>query len=190
MQYKTIRAADLAQADALQQKILNLPHRKRYRSFAYIRKHYLNEPSLFLGAYDKQKLVGIAFGYRTKGTSLLGEFAVDAAHRRKGAGTQLLRLFEQRARKAGAKAVQLGAEERAEHFYLRQGYCPVLFVQIKHARVPKNYRKLPFDIVNETNFRDAKRLFINVRRFSKTLKQKARRAFHAYNVMYLFRKDL
>lgn len=66
MQIKIIPKKDLKLADNLEQQILNPNHKKRYRSFGYIKKNYNREPSLFIGAYEKEKLIGIAFGFIKK----------------------------------------------------------------------------------------------------------------------------
>ena len=190
MQFKTILQSQLSLADALSQKILNPEGKRRYRTFAYVKKQYAREPSLFIGAYDGEKLIGITFGYIKKNTVLLGEMAIDKNHRGKGIGSKLLQQFEERVHSLGKTVIELGAQERAEEFYMKNNYEPILFVQIKHAEVPKNYQNLPFEIIKETNFPDAKRLFIKATRPTNELKSAAEKAFHAYNVIYLFRKIL
>ncbi len=188
MRIKTIPAKDLFKADKLQQTILNPKRTKRYRTFNYIKKHYALHPDLFVGCYDKDKLIGIAFGYLKKNVVLLGEMAVSKAYAGKGIGKKLLSVFEKRA-KIFAKKIILGSRSEAEKFYLKCGYKPLLFLQIKKDLCPHNYKKLGYIIIKETNYKDAKRLYLNIK-YDQKLKNKAHKEFNAYDSLYIFEKEL
>ncbi|MFH0752395.1 MAG: GNAT family N-acetyltransferase [archaeon] len=190
MKIKLLPKGDLCKADCLQQSILNPRKRKRYRTFGYIKKQYAKNPKLFIGCYDRDRLVGIIFGFVKKETVLLGEFAVDKTYRRRGIGKKMLVLFEVHAKATGKKRILLGSKEDAERFYLDRGYLPLLFVQIQHKKVPKDYRRKGYDIIKETNYPDAKRLFIRGEKCNPRLKGKAKKDFNAYDVIYLFKKEI
>ena len=188
MKIKLIPKKDLKLADDLQQQILNPTHKKRYRTFGYIKKSYNRNPSLFIGAYDKNKLIGIIFGHIKKNKILLGEMAISDKYRNKGIGSKLLCFFEKEAKKLNKKYIELGAFGDAERFYLKNKYTPLLFVQIYHKDVPKNYNKLGLDIIKETNYVDSKRFWIKAK-YNPKSKENIKKQLNAYDVIYLFRKE-
>jgi len=188
MEIKVIPKKDIKLADNLQQHILNPTRKKRYRTFGCIQKNYERKPSLFVGAYDKNKLIGIIFGFIKKSKILLGEMAILENYRNKGIGQKLLFFFEKQAKKLNKSYIELGAWGSAEKFYLKNNYKPLIFAQIYHKDVPKNYKKLGHAILKETNYSDSKRLWIKTKYDSK-LKEKIKKQFNAYNVIYLFRKE-
>lgn len=191
MKLKVIPKSQLLEADDFQQTILNPESKKRYRTFAYIKKAYQKNPNLFVGAFDGKKLAGITFGFVKRKNVLLGEMAIDKDYRNLGLGTRLLDFFEKQVIKLQKNKIVLGARENAEKFYLKKGYKPILFLQIKHSEVPKNYKSLSKNkIRRETNYSDAKRLFIEVKYPSDILKRRLIKTFHAYNGIYLFEKTL
>jgi len=190
MDIKQIPSKDLKKADIFQQVILNPEKRKRYRPWSTVYKNSKREPSLFIGAYDKDKLIGIVFGFIKKSQILLGEMAVSEKYRSKGIGSKLITYFEKQSRKLNKKYIELGALGSAEKFYLKQGYQPLLFAQIPHNKVPKHYKKIGFEIIKETNYKDAKKLTIKVNKLDDRLKIKAKKDFNTDNVIYLFRKRL
>lgn len=187
---RTFTRDELIKADEFQQKILNPENKRRYRTFGYIKKQFERSPELFVGAFEESQIIGIAFGYIKKKNVLLGEFAINPEFRNKGIGTKLLEFFEKRAKEAGKEKVITGALEKAEGFYFKNGYKPILFLQIKYWQVPKNYTSISkFKIKKETNYIDAKRLFLEVTEPSKILKMKMIKLFNAYSGIYLFEKD-
>ena len=189
MQIIIIPKKDLKLADDLQQQILNTTHKRRYRTFGCIQKNYKREPSLFVGAYDKNKLIGVVFGFIKKSKILLGEMAVLENYRNKGVGQKLLSFFEKQAKKLNKEYIELGAWGCAERFYLKNNYKPLIFAQIYHKDVPKNYKQLGLDIIKETNYSDSKRLWIKTK-YNPKFKEILKKKLNAYNVIYLFRKNL
>lgn len=187
---KQISKKEIKDADLFQQSVLNPNKHKRFRPFSVVYKNFLREPSLFIGAYDKNKIIGIVFGYIKKNKILLGEMAISNDYQRKGIGKKLIYKFEQNVKKLNKKYIELGAFGSAQKFYLNLGYTPILFVQIYKNKVKKNYNRLNYNILKETNYLDAKRLFIKVDKLDDKLKQKAEKDFNAYNVIYLFRKNI
>ena len=61
IQIKQLPFKDLKKADFFQNSILNPSKRKRYRPYSTILKNYKREPSLFIAAYDKNKIIGVVF---------------------------------------------------------------------------------------------------------------------------------
>ncbi len=190
MNVKVLPKGCLYEADCLQQRLLNPEKKKRYRKFSYIKKQHAENHKLFIGCYDHNKLVGIIFGYAKKDEVLLGEFAIDKAYRKKGLGKKMLSLFETQVKATGKKRIILGSKANSEKFYLSRGYTPLLFVQIRHKEVPKSYNCKGYNIIKETNYPDAKRLFIQVKKYDPKMKAKAKKDFNAYNVIYLFKKEI
>jgi len=191
MKLAVISPDKLKDADKFQEKILNPEYKRRYRPFSYIRKHFLKNPELFVGAYQNRKIIGIVFGYVKKGNVLLGEMAIDEKYRRRGVGSKLLNFFESQVIKIGKTKIINGARENAQNFYFNRGYKPVLFLQIKHSKLPKNYCSIcKYKIIKETNYLDAKRLFFEVKKPSNALKNRLIKIFHAYDGIYLFEKEL
>jgi len=191
MNFRNISPDELKAADEFQQKILNPKNEKRYRPFSYIKRQYGICPELFVGVYKNNKIIGIAFGYVKKSNVLLGELAIDQKFRKMGIGSKLLVFFENRAARIGKEKIVTGALEEAEAFYLRKGYKPILFLQIKYSQLPQNYTSISeFKIIKETNYVDAKRLFFEVKEPSKQLKVRLINLFHAYDGIYLFEKKL
>jgi GNAT superfamily N-acetyltransferase len=186
---KQIPKKDLDLADKIQQEILNPNKKKRYRTFGFIKKNYEKAPSLFLGAYIKEKLIGIIFGYKIKKKILIGEFAVLEKYRNKSVGKKLLDNFEKNAKKLNQNYIEVGAFENAERFYIKNNYTPIAFAQIYHKNVPKNYNEIGLKIIKETNYKDAKRLWIKIEYNNKN-KKYIKEKLNAYNVIYLFIKNI
>jgi GNAT superfamily N-acetyltransferase len=190
MEIKIIPEKDLKKADLLQQSILNPENKKRYRPYAYVRKNYKKNPSLFVGCYDNSNLVGITFGYVKKKTVLLGEMAVSNKYRAKGIGSKMLKFFESNVKKLGKNKISLGARGPAEKFYLKNSYKPIIFSQIYSKDVPNNYKNKGYNIIRETNYIGSKRLYIDLKKYDPKIKYKIKKTFNAYNVIYLFEKEI
>lgn len=188
MQIRRISPQELVEADRFQIEILQ-PHGKRVRSFSYIKRQYRRYPSLFIACYNPS-IVGIVFGFVKRDNVLLGELAVKKELRGKGIGLKLVQQLTKEAKALGKKEICLGAQPSAEKFYLKAGFKPVLFAQIKHRKVPKDYLHKGFEIEKETNYKDAKRLYIHVKKYDAKLKQKVKKVLNAYDVIYLFVKKL
>lgn len=81
--------------------------------------------SLVLTAWEAERLVGFAVVEKQDDVSYLHLIGVDAEHRRKGLGRQLLTECEKFSLSAGAERVMLEvreSNERARAFYLSLGY--------------------------------------------------------------------
>ena len=83
---------------------------------------------------------GRMYGAET-GTAHVGRMAVEAGHRRRGVGGQVLAFLEDQARLDGASEVTLDAQTYVTAFYARHGYAavgePFFEVDIEHVRMTK-----------------------------------------------------
>ena len=192
MTIRKIRKKELKEAYFFQDKMLNPAGKKRYRTFSYVKKQFNRHPNLFVGCFDKRKLMGVIFGYVKKTAVLLGEFAVSSKCRKRKIGTKLLYFFEKEAKKLRKKKICLGSREEAEKFYLKKGYSPFLFVQIRKKDIPRNFSEIKnkYNIIKQTNYTDGPRLVIKVKRLNSRLKGKVKKDFKAYDVIYVFEKIL
>ncbi len=182
---RQISRKDLDKADKLQEDILNPKDKKRARSLNYIKRHFRKNPSLFAGCYDKDSLVGVVFGYVKRDYVLLGEMAVLKEYRNKKIGKKLLKFFERQTRKTGKKKIILGARNNAEKFFLKNGYKPLLFVQVKGKIKNKDYK-----IIKKSVKKGITGLIIQIKKYDKKLKEIAKKDFNAIDAIYLFEKRL
>ena len=83
---------------------------------------------------------GRMYGAST-GTAHVGRMAVEAGHRRRGAGGLILTFLEEQGRLGGATEVTLNAQTYVSSFYERHGYTavgePFFEVDIEHVRMTK-----------------------------------------------------
>jgi predicted GNAT family N-acyltransferase len=79
--------------------------------------------------------------YPDPGACKLERMVVEARHRKLGVGGRLLNGSEEEARKAGAKAMVLNSQLRAQAFYASHGYAPegetFMDAGIEHIRMTK-----------------------------------------------------
>ncbi|HAI63029.1 MAG: hypothetical protein UU64_C0006G0056 [candidate division WWE3 bacterium GW2011_GWF2_41_45] len=102
------------------------------RNLQFYKNVYAKNPEYVLVFKPAGILEGVIFSSdQDTETLLIGELAVSETARGKGIGSKLLLAMEEVARKHGKKEVLLGALGDAENFYIRHGYLPKLFVQVK-----------------------------------------------------------
>jgi len=95
-------------------------------SFEYLKKEHSKYPNLYIGCYEDNKLIGIAYGFIKKEIIILQGIAVKHDIWRKGIGSKILNFFEKQAKHTGKKIISVGsAEGFVEKFYLKNGYEPV-----------------------------------------------------------------
>jgi GNAT superfamily N-acetyltransferase len=85
-------------------------------------------PGLIQVAELDGEIIGGLLGLIESDHVLVGEMAVQPAHRLQGIGRRLLAAVEVETPRVGLSTVMLGASEDAEPFYLRCGYKPLLFI--------------------------------------------------------------
>ncbi|MEW6753442.1 MAG: GNAT family N-acetyltransferase [Candidatus Latescibacterota bacterium] len=86
------------------------------------------DPSLAVVAVDEGRIAGAAI---SDGSGCIDAIGLDAAYRRQGVGSRLLRAAEEVVRSRGGRRVTLGSVDDATGFYLACGYQAVLLVQFR-----------------------------------------------------------
>jgi GNAT superfamily N-acetyltransferase len=107
-------------------------------SSAIFFKNFRAFPDLYLGAFEGQKLVGIAYaGLRNGGIYLRG-ICVDlgGGYQRLGIGSLLLKAFEKAVACRGQKKLSVGSapDPNVEKFYMKNGYAPIEIVVKREER--------------------------------------------------------
>src|SRR3989338_2580258 len=79
-------------------------------SFEYLKKEHSKYPNLYIGCYEDNKLIGIAYGFIKKEIIILQGIAVKHDIWRKGIGSKILNFFEKQAKHTGKKIISVGSE--------------------------------------------------------------------------------
>lgn len=187
---KNVPRKDLTKLYKLQRRYTGGP------SFGAVKKKYEENPRLFVGCYRNKKLIGIVTGQLRRDFILLSSAAVNALYWRKGIGSKVLKLFDERAKEVGKKtgknriSVCSGADS-SDKYYMNNGYKPVqLLVWIHKKDVPKNYKKKEYEIIEEKNRRSNKVLYLKMCRYDLKIKEIVKRELGAYKVLYIFEKKI
>jgi len=93
-------------------------------------------PSLLVGCFDKDQIVGTVFGWPDANILVVKAIAVIESYRKKGIGTALLKAFENASLEEGFESFVLGAEWKAVPFYLTYGLDCFANVQITPDMFP------------------------------------------------------
>jgi GNAT superfamily N-acetyltransferase len=133
-------------------------------------------PNLFVGAYDKNELIGICYGHyksRNKRVNLQGIATIEKFWR-KGVGSILIQFFEKQVEDSGFLLIDLGCadDEKTERFYLKNGFNPIELV----AKT-KDHSEL-------------QRIKIVDYRTGKIKQQELRKKYNPEEVIFIFEKKL
>lgn len=101
-----------------------------------MQEKYRKYPSLFIGCFNKDEIVGTVFGWPDPEILVVKAIVVIKLHRRKGTGTALLKSFENTAKREGFDSFVLGAEWEAVPFYISCGLECFANVQIIPEKIP------------------------------------------------------
>ena len=82
-----------------------------------------DDTALHLGAFDRDKLVGVASFYPIEDTAQLRKLAVDPAFQGQGIGAKLVLAGAESLRKTDLKTMWCDARVTAIGFYERLGFC-------------------------------------------------------------------
>lgn len=182
---KKLPRKDLVKAHVLKKKYVGRT------PFSLFEKQYEKYPDLFIGCYDRGKLIGMVSGTIRKKVVILTAIAVEERYWRRGIGSNMLKFFENQARKLGIKKISLGAGGEIEKFYIKNNYKPnFLLVQVSLTNLPRNYKKMGYKIVKEKNYRNVKWLYIQVRKYEPKVKERIKKKFNASQVIYIFEKEV
>lgn len=185
--FKKIPKKDLARAYKMQKDYTGYKG-----SFAKFKEKYKKCPDLFAGCYIKQNLIGICHGFKRDNLIILWAIAIHEKQARKGIGSKLLKFFGKQVKKIGEKTISVAsAGGYVEKFYLRNGFKPKLFlVRINRSKLPKNYKKKPYEIIGERGNQYKKILYIKNIKYSPELREKVKKAYNAYEVDFIFEKEV
>lgn len=181
---------EVRQYYSLVQKILDLKT-SHPRKLEFYLEVFKNNPQYLISAKNKDKLVGVLLSCDENiDTILIGELGVDPNYRNKGVGTILLSKLEEIAIKKNKKQILLGAKEKAEKFYLKKGFIPMLFVQLEGNNKLDILKKIHNQNISWENTGDGfSKIIIETKSIDKVLEKRFMNITKAHT-QYLFTKKL
>lgn len=129
---------------------------------AAVEQWYDDHPALFVGAYDRDAMVGFALARAREDAHVeLVGIAVEASHARRGIGSALLTAVEEAARDRGFERLTLGsAGGYVDDFYAANGYRPEsILVRLAPEAAPEDPESLGFEVLRERTADDGTRKF-------------------------------
>lgn len=212
---KTLKENEL---ENIRQLLLQIFGENRFTMRTILEK-YQKYPSLFIGCFDREGLVGAVFGWPDTKILVVKAIAVVESHRRKGIGTALLRAFEKAAAAEGFESFVLGGQWEAVPFYLHYDLNCFANVQITPDSFPWNTIKelrLKYNVISAVVFgpsipsnfisRLDQELKVKVtpvksdfesisiqtspQKISKEVLEVMKRDFNAYSTQFAFKKKL
>lgn len=188
MEFKLIPKKDLKQVWKLQRDYVD-----RNVKLKEIKKIYYKFSELFVGCYEREKLIGICIPGIFNKEIYIKAVAVKKKYWRKGVGSKLLSLFEKQVKKFGQRTVDVPSAsiEWVERFYLKNGYRPFQFqVRIRKSKVPRDYKNKKYKISNERIENKYKFLYIKTKRYNPRQRERIKKVFNADDVLYIMEKKL
>jgi hypothetical protein len=165
-------------------------------TFDYVEKDYKKNKTLYIGAYNKDRLIGIAYGHPSKNVKsdiVLQGITVNhiKTYSRKGTGSKILNFFENQVKKLKKKSISLGsAEGYVEKFYLKNNYKPIeLVIQVGKNKLPKNYKR-KYKIKGEKEDKKYKWIRMTQKNYDSKLQKELKKYFNAKEVIYIFKKKI
>ena len=134
---------------------------------------YSRHPNLFVGCFNKNRLIGYAFLDKHNNIYFIRGIAVKQRYWRKGIGSRLLKQIETQAREEGIKKITVGVApiEWVEKFYMKNGYKPYLFlVKMKD--------------------KTSKKIYIRTHKYNPNQRGKIKEKFGASEVIYIMKKSI
>ena len=166
------------------------------RSYQEVLGGFERKPDYMLGCFEGGEFCGALFAFDQGKRVFVGALAVKEEHQGRSVGRKLLEEIEARARADGKKGVYLGALPDAERFYLKVGYTPHLFLQVRKDDAPKDFgSKLENYAVESVAERQEEegldfKVMIKVSGLDKVLQRKAKAELNAYDSIFVFEKRL
>ncbi len=165
------------------------------RNEGYYIKQFKTAPDLLLAAYIGHQLIGVILGGLEKKRVLIGEFYIDSKYQKRGFGSQMLYEMEVNVLRHGIRHIYLGADPKAEDFYLKNNYLPELFVQLNTNgsesevdNLIKQYSDHP--IIWRQDDIDGSKVIFQTKGLDKKFESSIARTCPEANIIYLFVKDL
>lgn len=151
---------------------------------------------LFVGIFDQGTLIGICYGMdwpHQPGYVVLEGIATQYDYWRSGAGTLLIRFFEEQVRKRGRQTVTVGsaADLKTENFYLKNGYQPVrLCTKVRRQALPSDYRRLGYEFCESRDEGEDVVLYVATTVRDKEVQAKLKDALGAQQVIFIMEKTI
>lgn len=165
------------------------------RNEDYYIKQFNVAPDLLLGTCIDHQLIGVILGGLEKRRVLIGEFYIDSKYQKQGLGSQMLYKMEENTLRHGIRHIYLGADPKAEGFYLKNNYLPELFVQLntsgsrsKVDGLIKQYSDHP--VVWRQNGIDGSKVIFQTKGLDKKFESSVAKTYPEANIIYLFVKNL
>lgn len=155
---------------------------------------YHANADLFVGIFDGMALIGICYGMdwaRQPGYVVLEGIATRYEYWRSGAGSLLIRFFEEQVRKRGRQAVTVGsaADLKTENFYLKNGYQPIrLCAKVRRQALPPNYQQLGYEFCESRDEGEDVVLYVATTMRDKQIQAELRDALGAQEVIFIMEK--
>jgi GNAT superfamily N-acetyltransferase len=166
------------------------------RDLNFYKKQLSTYPQFLIYAEYIGEKVGVLLAFPNDEDSILiGELAVVKAHRGRGIGSKLIKEIEDRARTFKKKSILLGALGKADNFYLKNGYKPMLFIQLSDGNrldELKTFSKennCKDNIAWEESTSESSKIIIETNFIDKDLQDRAEKIPNSHT-QYLFTKDL
>lgn len=122
---RPLRETDLEQVPRVWTEA-GLPYRSKGRDTPEgLRAQLLRDPDLFVGAFDGDKMVGVALATDDGRKGWINRLAVIPSHRGLGVGKALVKACEEALGKRGRGVISIlieGENEASESLFLRAGY--------------------------------------------------------------------
>ncbi len=179
------------QADRFMEQ--QLYHGKRPRAYAFLLEKCKENPTLFLGLYLDDELIGAIQGFPRDDYLLMSELAVDIRFRKRSFGAQLVKAFETNAKKLNYTKIKLGAEDTATLFYFSLGYKPSLFLQVSENEQEKVMNQLQKDkqeILNISVVNHLAGIEVAVDSLDQAKLASLKKQFNPVSAQFLFSKHL
>jgi GNAT superfamily N-acetyltransferase len=189
METRHLLAHDLEAAFKISQEYLGGPRAKFFQ-------WYRENPDLFVGVFEKDSLIGICYGMdwkRQSGYVLLQGIATVHSYWRSGAGSLLVRFFEQQVEKREKQRITLGsaADMKTENFYLKNGYAPVsLCAKLKNTDLPVDYERLGYEFCEIRRDGDEVILYVEKTIRDKQFQTQLKDDLGAEEVIFIMEKDV
>lgn len=152
---------------------------------------YDDAPTLFVGAYDDDELVGYCLGYRRDDdTAELHGIGVKPAFRRQGIGSRLVEGFERNVAEMDVDQISVGsAGGYVDRFYAENGFsAESILVRLQPERVPDDYRQFDFDVVDERREGGLKKLYVEAEEVDSTVISEVRGTLGDPSAVYIMEK--
>ena len=178
---------DLETAFAINEEYLSASHQEFFQ-------WYEENPDLFVGSFDDDALIGIAYGMtwrRQPGYVVLEGIATRVQYWRSGAGSQLIQFFEEQVRRRGQQGITVGvaADLKTENFYLKNGYQPThLCAKIPRQALPVTYTQLGYDFCESREEGEDVVLYVATTVRDKQLQANLKADLGAHEVIFIMEK--